>query len=271
MVNLSRTLKFQTEAAGHNLQTVMRALEPQLRYCINSVPSIEHIQHRGYFVSSETDSLHNVSADELGDTLAHLSGVNTIMVGYSNYVSPRYRFELWVRNYLSDVVECDCEIGAPNTSEIRGLIETIKNRMDVEIKRQNATEWTTEPLEVPDLGPIEKVSQPSASERLELTKPKLTPSSVNGTSTAVSTKEPKSGFWHTLTTHPLPVSIVSTGVIFILGLAVVKWQPSQSPSPTTTVTVTPSPTAPALTTTSATTQENPPLTDSISAPPIPTQ
>jgi hypothetical protein len=74
----------------------------------------------GFFIASQTGSLHNVTADELADTIAHQDNVNTLIVDYSNFRSPGHRFELWVGNHRSEVVEGHCEITAPNTSDSNG-------------------------------------------------------------------------------------------------------------------------------------------------------
>lgn len=255
MVNLTRELRFETQAPARQLLPVLRALEPQLVHSIKSIPNLEH---RGYYVSSQTGALHNVTPEELTDAVAHLEGVTTIKVQYSNYGDgEQHTFQLWLDNYLSDVVDVRCDISATNSPSALGLIETIKNRFKIEIARQNDANWMAEPLDLPDLSAMSTgapAALPLASSRKSSAAQQRSPT-VSDTGDALQPKVPT--FWHTLTTHPLPVTviggIVASGLIFLVGLAIVKFQPTQSPSSTTT-SVTTKTTAPS---TSATPSEAP--------------
>jgi hypothetical protein len=233
----------------------MTALEPQV---VVSTAPVSGLAHQGYFVSSETGRRHGVTRDELPDTLAHLKGVSTIMVAYSNgleFLSGRadheFRIELWVRQHAGKITG-HWDITTADDEQSLGIIQNLKNRIDVEIERQNAADWQAQPLDYPAVPPKASASSPRSSKK------PVPPPTSSGSASSTSRE---TGFWHTMTTHPLPVtvvgSIVGGGVIFLIGLAIVRDNANTPSSPvTTTVTVTESSTVPATTESGA-----PPITE----------
>ncbi len=193
--------------------------------------------------------MHRVTAAELADVVAHLDGVSTIKAEYNNFHIPgpdaSHDVDLVVRNFMSDTVEVGATVAGPNSNATAGFIENLNKRIAVEIQRQNVAQWTAEPA-VPPLnspkanGSSQRSSFPNADTPRVPKLPKLP-------------KNTKSGFWHTISNHPVPVTIVGGIAVVIIGIwitpYIAKNLPNQVPPTTTTVTITP-PSPPSTETTS---------------------
>lgn len=130
----------------------MRALEPQLVAAISAIPSM---RHDDYHIGT-SDGWHTVAADELEDVWPQLKDVDSVSVSYTNILDLKragspYTSDLRLHAYRKKAIEVSLRISGPLTNEASGLIENVRNRIDLEIMRQEAAGWAAAPIDMPAL------------------------------------------------------------------------------------------------------------------------
>ncbi|WP_157742834.1 hypothetical protein [Mycobacterium intracellulare] len=148
----TRTFEWQTNASRDEIRTVMRALEPQLVAAISAIPSM---RHDDYHIGT-SDGWHTVAADELEDVWPQLKDVDSVSVSYTNILDLKragspYTSDLRLHAYRKKAIEVSLRISGPLTNEASGLIENVRNRIDLEIMRQEAAGWAAAPIDMPAL------------------------------------------------------------------------------------------------------------------------
>jgi hypothetical protein len=235
VVDVNKTFEWDTDAPAADRLAVLRALEPQLLTAIKTIPGL---RSRGFFIASSGGNLHNVPAEELIDSLAQSGRITALQVEYDNYFSGQaniYTFYLWLNSHGPDGISVKFEGTGPQSNESTGIFENIRRRIEIEIERQKAASWKASPLEMPKLESVQKETAPSAKPAVDEPRPK-TPEAVTNTIESAppapvsqdtnNASQPNStpGFWRTLTTHPLPVTVIGTtvagGIIYLIGLLI---------------------------------------------------
>jgi hypothetical protein len=274
---LSKEQSWEASADPTNLVGVVHTMEAVLA---RSAASVDGLRLKDYFVSGQDikDSHHNVPPDHLVDVIAALSTpVTTIAAAIDNLFtrtsgSPAYGFDLWVSTYGPEErpVQIELKGHGPMSDRTDEVLTGVFREFMREIGRRNRSAWidlaTEPPPQFTATAPVPSSTEPTASPRqtassnstasphvTDWRRPQISANVKRRRAITPTSDSPN--FFKTLITHPLPVTVIggilASGIIFLIGLAIVKSQNApQAPPTTITVTATPLPTTPTTTTSS---------------------
>lgn len=227
----------------HTMETVLHEAAPDVGLSL-----------QGYYVggAGKADNHHGVPADDLLDVIATLTRVTAIKAEISNWdwdpftmPGDSYIFDLWLSPYGEGDRPVRIELSARGSMNDRtaDLFEAVFQKFTREIGRRNRSVWNDLAIKPPseltapapaqenDVSPPVSVAPPAPPRAEQSSPARVDPPRSQDDAT----------FMKTLTTHPLPVtvvgSIIAGGVIWLIGLSITSAQqdrPSQSPVPTTT-------------------------------------
>lgn len=172
---------------------------------------------KAYFLGAGGEAHHGVARDDLPDVAASLSKpLILVKAGLEARDSERnhFRFDVWVNVIkLNEARPFKVRIACygPMNEHAAKLFDRIHARFAKEIGRRNRA------------SPLPAPSKKNTDEPVRVSK-----------SSIADSPTPSSSFMKTLTTHPLPVtvigSIIAGGVIWLLGLLITTQQSEQAPS-----------------------------------------
>lgn len=272
---LTKKQSWEVAADRDNLVGVLHAMETIL---VSKVPDLDFRTVWGYFVApagaKEEDSHHDVPAEHLLDVVASMSKpVAAVSVRLENCWTYRpdpngefdvFFVEIWVDRFgpVERPVKIEVTARGPISERSNERLKDILGTFAREIGHRNRSNWidlpASSPIKLTKLRPTD-VKKPPNSElggggelrgksEIRRIRPSPAQSNVPGPRLAPrSYPDQNSTFLRTLTTHPLPVtvvgSIIAGGVILLLGLLINRQQdvrpvtPTTIPSSTTTAVV----------------------------------